>query len=173
MRFLFTKNGKIGSKLIRWGSGEDCSHFILGLDSPNKVLESRLGLGFTEDDYAGALARNTVVHCLEARVTPEQSQRLYASVYSHCAGKKYDENGLLWWAAVCLGRKLFGLPVPARNQWEDKGRFYCVEILKGSERLLHEMLGVPLALDMLTPGGLYRALLASPVVVESKYPPTE
>lgn len=166
MRFYFTKNNLIGSKAIRWGLDEDCSHFAFGSDNPYTILESRLETGFGKSNYESFHNRNSVVHCLEVHATPDQGRALYDRIVSNCAGKAYDQNGVLWWTWVAFTRKVFGRPKPTVNQWQDKHKFYCVEILIGVEDLLKEMLGVDVILSMMTPHDLFLKLKESPNVKE-------
>ena len=162
MKFLWTKNNKPGSKLIQWGLGEDCSHFAIEYDG--LVYESRLETGFSDSPLKDFLRRNTVVHTLahNASGTAALAVTLIKHVKDQCTGRDYDTNGIAWWTVWALKTKLFGGEPMTHNQWQNKHKFYCVEILKGSEQLIFDSLKVRINPSVQTPYGLFVAMSASP-----------
>jgi hypothetical protein len=166
MRFYFTKNGLPGSKAIMWGLGEDCSHLAIGFD--DFVIESRMGEGCGEAPKWEFLKRNKVVHTLTLKdPDPNWEASLLKSVRMNTKGKKYDKGAIAFWAAAALGKKLFGMAQPHKNPWGKKGEHYCVEILRGSEKILDGHLGTDLGkldLEMLSPYQAYLVLKKSPLL---------
>lgn len=159
--FLWTKNNLPGSKLIQWGLDEPVSHFAILSD--NVVLESRLETGYAMDSYEAFKKRNTLVYALKYNSSPGSAFQLelQKSIHEHCQGTSYDTNGVLWWAMAAIRRKIFGIKPPSYNQWQDKHRFYCVEILTGSEKIILDYLGVKVEPQVQTPYGLYLYLKRS------------
>lgn len=161
--FLFTKNGLIGSRLIRQALGDDCSHFAFYKDG--LVIESRMETGVQVSDYKKFLARNVVVHALHLKESDKVFEKqLWLSIEDHGQGRPYDGKAIAFWAAAVLANRWFNRPLPTSNKWGTMGSHTCVEILRGSERLVGDYLGVDLLareLEMTSPHMLYRTLRAS------------
>jgi hypothetical protein len=166
MKFYFTYNSLPGSRAIRRALGEDCSHFALAHNG--LVIESRMENGVRECSEFDFLSRNRVRHSLELKaVDHDFAGKLVASVKEHARGADYDPGAILFWAAAVLAKAWFNKPLPTHNKWGTAGRHTCVEILRGSEHMLGDYLGVALAgrdLEMTTPHGLYALLTKSPKI---------
>lgn len=162
MIFLFTKNNLIGSKAIRWGLGNDCSHFAIMFESPEAVYESRLESGCGRDTVAAFLKRNRVVHSLELTKTDSVFEKnLRDSLEKNSMNCRYDSGAILFWAIAALGKRLFGLPLPQKNPWGKGGEHYCVEIIRGSEHILDDYLGTDFSsvdIEMTSPHMAYLKL---------------
>ena len=89
---------------------------------------------------------------------------LYESIRQTTDGKKYDRGAIGFWAVAAIGKKLFGLPQPEKNPWGKRGEHYCVEVLRGSEKILDKYLGTSFAgrdLEMISPYQAYLILRES------------
>jgi len=165
MKFLWTKNNLIGSKAIRWGLGEDCSHFAIMFESPEAVFESRLESGCGRDTVSAFLKRNTVVHALEPVTKSVLFERdLFRSLEKNALNCRYDSNAIFFWAVAAFGKRLFGMPLPQKNPWGSRGEHYCVEIIRGSESLIDNQFGTEFGLvdvEMTSPHMAYKMLSAS------------
>jgi hypothetical protein len=136
MRILWTKSAHVGSKVIRWGWGEDCSHVAVAFGP--RVYESRLQTGVVETRLKDFLARNTIVHEWTLPFRPSEDAAAEVVIRAK-QGCRYDAKAILWWSVCALGRRAFGIGSTKHNQWGDRSQYYCVEILEG----LESMLGIP------------------------------
>ena len=117
MIFLWTKSNLVGSRLIRWGLDEPCSHFAVCFfeerGSTALVLESTLEHGSAPCWLGDFLTRNNVVHALQAPVESNRTaDDLMHRIGGRLQGRKYDRNGVLFWSAMALRRKMFGTKIP-------------------------------------------------------------
>jgi len=161
MIFLFTKNQKIGSQLIRWGLEDEVSHFALvdskHLTSSSLVLESTVSTGVRIIGMKEFLKHNEIVY---AFTIPEASEgehlRAFSTAHTQLHGKKYDIKGvsfLLLSVIICI--KLLGNDLPPENKWADKSDFYCSETLEATAVFLWKYTSINLdrySKQMLTPG---------------------
>lgn len=135
MRVLFTTNCSLGSRLIRWVTGETVSHVAISW-SDITYHSSMLGGGVNLVWTDTFLEHNTVV--AEVPWTPDGSLRTRLRTV---ANEGYD-----WVLLVTLGLRRLGLPVPlADNPYRD----ICTELVT------EHLLGIP---DKLTPGQLLARL---------------
>jgi len=174
VKFLWTKNNLIGSKAIRWGLGEDCSHFAIMFEAPEAVFESRLESGCGRDTLSAFLKRNTVVHCVVLKEKdPIFSGALLESLSKNALNCRYDKGAILFWAVAALGKRMFGMPLPQKNPWGKNGEHYCVEIVRGSEGILDQKLCTQFSkydIEMVSPHMAYEEIANSPLTKEIKWP---
>lgn len=133
MMFLFTKSKKIGSKAIRWALNEPCSHFAISFDESPKgygiVLHSHLaGVGLTwfkhfyaQNDIVGAFA-------IRGEIGLELEESIYQAIVNNSYGSKYDRSAFAYFCFAALRSKLFNIPLPRSNPWQDKRAYLCTEI---------------------------------------------
>ncbi len=140
MIILWTTNNMWGSRLIRWGFGDDCSHVAVQFGAT--VYESRLQDGVKSRGLSDFLSVNQVVH-RKVITWSATDESIAECIVKTKQGSRYDTKALLWWAVCALGRRITGR-VPAHNQWGDKDQFFCVEVLSG----LEGMLGLPGSIDL-------------------------
>jgi len=173
MIFIWTKNNLIGSKLIRWGLDEPCSHFAIcffeerGDSAP--VVESRLGHGAQPSWFGDFCDRNEIVHALQGpSISGREESSRFHSVSSQLQGRSYDKYGILYWVYAVSMRKFFGKKLPGKNQWGRNELVYCVEVLETMPIYLKE-LGVDLAdfdLEMTSPEMMYNMLIESQQLID-------
>lgn len=162
MIFLWTKSSLVGSKLIRWGLDEPCSHFAICFfenhGASALVIESRVETGVQPCWLGDFLGRNEIVHALHAPIENVKAEaKLFHQVGSRLQGRKYDKNSVAFWSAMALRRKFFGTKMPPRNEWGRSELVYCVEVLEAMPEYLTE-LGVALNLEMTSPEMAYNIL---------------
>ena len=135
--YLFSKNEKIGSKLIRWASlkeqlrlsKDEIPSHVAVLMNEEFVIESVLGKGVRMVPYQKWKQINQEVHKIPC-TTPERSSaevfRLLGSVW----GKPYDWRGILFfgWAFIIMminnDKRL-----PKKNPWQRDSHFFCSEFV--------------------------------------------
>lgn len=169
--FLFTKSGKIGSKLIRWGLNESSSHFAIGfdLDKSNRgvVFHSHftgLSIAWAADFLQSNVVVKRLVPALPLRGASEE--RLYQAVVRDY-GKPYDLRAFVFfgWRAVLW--KLFRRPFPKTNPLNTSGMI-CTEVAESIRHEIDDIFQVmlPFSGGMLTPNELYQKLKQSALLVE-------
>lgn len=135
--YLFSKNKKIGSKLISWGSSlykEDITELNNGIPSHVAVLfgdclviESTLATGVRLIPYNKWLEINEELYKLECphdfNILEEKKKDLLFEMW----GKKYDWFGILYFAKCMLKKYLFNTELPETNKWERENYFFCTE----------------------------------------------
>ena len=132
--YAFSKNNKIGSKLIRWFSGlllkkldNIPSHVALIVESDNLVMvyESAVFAGVRVVPLESWLSFNEICY-----VFPEKKvQKNVASIIASSWSKGYDYLGVLYFVVAFLNKKLFNKPFPDRNRWSSENRYFCTEIV--------------------------------------------
>lgn len=165
MIFLWTTSDQIGSRLIKWGLEEDCSHFALaffehrGRSAP--LIESKAAHGVKLRWLGDFLEHNKVVHALKF---PFESGKQQADLFHHTSseviGIEYDKRGIAYWAIAGALKKFFGRPIPMTNKWGRNEQLYCVEIIEAMEEFM-KTLGIDLNtfdLEMTSPHMAYHLL---------------
>ena len=167
MIFYWTKSEKFGSRLIRWGLEEDCSHFAVCFfeDSENpRVLESRLDSGFCDIQLSEFLGHGReIVHGLQFFDLGENETIIYNAMRESLKGAEYDSPAIVYWFFMGLARRLFRVALPPKNRWGKTEKVYCVEILQAIPGLLWE-LGVDIEsfdLEMTSPHMIFDELRGS------------
>lgn len=142
MIYYFTSNKLVGSRLIKWGLDDDCSHFAVGFWNHDYALivESTMGSGFRLSWLSDFKKRNKIVHALRYEVDNAFDGDHYKKICGHLHGSKYDYKGVLWWFVIGLLYKLKIITKEKldtiKNQWADRNSVYCVEVLKAQKEFL-------------------------------------
>ena len=166
MIFIWSTNEMIGSKIIRWGLSEPCSHFAIGFfetTSMATVLESRLSDGVSTVTYDSFKERNQIVHLLQADISYQDEINLFNWIYEATKGVKYDRKAILFWVFVGLKMKILGSELPPRNKFNDDEMLYCVEVLEELEEYLLSI-GIDISeidVSMVSPEMAYKLLKKS------------
>lgn len=130
MRLLFTKNNKIGSKLIRWGTEGDCSHFSVEFDG-TVILQSIMdgGVGITSTDHF--LKHNDIVHELKFDLPLQDEEAIWKPLVKKLVGNSsWDFKAGLYWALQVIKHRITGSEYPKNNKWDDAKKYMCVEVAK-------------------------------------------
>lgn len=130
MKLLWTKSNNIGSRLIQWGTGGDCSHFAVCFDDRpggyGLVFHSSM-VGANLDFLGSFQGNHQIVHCLEPSQELDE-EKIYLALVSRFNHKPYDKLAYLYFALRVLGLKLFRIPLPSRNIWGNKDFLLCTEM---------------------------------------------
>jgi hypothetical protein len=141
MRLLGTKSDAILSKLIRWASGDDCSHFAIHFEHLGMVLHSNLvGIHFDFETVFFAQNGLTVVHDVRREFTLDQEllalhefeqrleDRLTDKGGGGTSGSGYDFRAFAYQAWRLFLNRVFKKPIPFNNPWGTRDRFLCTEL---------------------------------------------
>lgn len=126
MRLVFTKSNLPLSKLIRWVTKEDCSHFLFVFDN-GLAFESNL-LGTRPVFFVPDERHFVIVHELKVSCPQEIEDKIWKSVINNYADRKYDYTGFLYLGLWILISRITGLKKPVRNKWSRKGTYFCDEL---------------------------------------------
>jgi hypothetical protein len=135
--YIFSRNKKIGSRLIAWASGllvKDLekvpSHMALLIeiqDFPDAfILESVLEAGVRIVPYSKWLEINEECYkipCKKQRTLEE----IFVWVHDYW-GKKYDWPGIAYFAWRFFLHLFFKLDFPKENAWQSDDRYFCNEL---------------------------------------------
>lgn len=133
--YLFSKNKKIGSRLISWASGllvKDLekvpSHvaLLISCDNLELVVESVLENGVRVIPYSVWKTINEECYKIEHDLNSDID---VASVISNVWGKKYDWLGVIFFALCFIGHLLFKIPFPKKNYWHSRNKYFCTEVV--------------------------------------------
>lgn len=141
--YLFSKNHKIGSKLIRWGTAflslstkKIPSHVALLIN--NKwVIESTLESGFRVISYNKWKSFNIELfklRCIQGRTFKEIKE-----LYKPLKNKKYDYLGVIYFSWRIALMKFLGIPKPKKNLFEHKDKYFCCEVISKMTGVSYEM----------------------------------
>ena len=139
---LFSRNEKIGSKLISWGTShlssfeKTPSHVALLINN-RWVHESTLDTGIRVLTYEKWKEINEEVYKHEYPI--EYSYDQIKAMYRDLKGRKYDWVGVLYFTWFVGMSKLFGGSIPKINKWEDPNKYFCCEVVGELARLEYSM----------------------------------
>lgn len=136
--YLFSRNEKIGSKLISRASGllvKDLekipSHIAMLLEFDNIeelfVAESTLESGVRIIPYSVWLQHNELCYkipCSES-IHPNKVFEIFNTIW----GKKYDWPGIGYFAICFVKHLLFRIDFPKENKWQSDDKFFCSEAI--------------------------------------------
>jgi hypothetical protein len=126
IRIMAVAGTTAGSKIIRWGVGEEASH--LAVEFPRgEVIHSTLG---------GTRKMSAVEFHEHYRVVKECSfpdgkdvAMVQALMWAGLQDRAYDRPAFVFFAWRAFMRKFFSVPFPKRNYWESKDLYLCVEVI--------------------------------------------
>lgn len=144
------------SRAIRWFFNEDCSHVAAVFDD-KLVIHSDL-FGISLKWLKTFHASHEVVHFIDYHVDLDLEEQIYQTFLNAYDGSGYDYKAFLYfsWRAMLL--KLFKIPLPSMNPYNQKNAFICTEILR---KLPPEITKISPTLDLavITPYMLFKILL--------------
>jgi len=141
--YLFSKNCKIGSKLISWGSKH------LAIDSDNVpshgailvnnrwVIESTIETGVRVISFTKWKKINII--CAKIEEPCHIPFSVIKIEFRNLQGCKYDRYGVLYSAIHVLLNKFFNIKVPQVNKWQNPDRYFCLEVLGRLNKMNYEM----------------------------------
>lgn len=155
MRLCWTKSKLPLSKIIRWVTGEDCSHFLIVLDDPEGglIFEANL-LGTHPAFYRTHKKAFTIVHEIDWPLTLEVENHVRAFAIKKFDGRAYDFLGVLYLGLRIGLHRMFGLAIPKKNKWAKHGAFYCDDLFDIMQ-IIPDLPKVHVTGRMITPHGLF------------------
>lgn len=153
VKYLFSKQDKIGSRLISWASGKLLPHInpvpshIAVLINNKFVFESTLDKGVHISFYNKWREKNNLLYLLNDTKQYDMSQ--IKGIYKPMIGKKYDYTGIMYFSIRFLLKFMFNYTIPSLNKWQNKNRYFCCEAVG-------ELLEIPY--EMRTPAKMYEEL---------------
>lgn len=167
MKLYWTKADTMGSRLIRWGLNEDCSHVVVRVDLADgpHYYQSTATSGVQECTFDEFTDTHDVVHELSLKEYHSAFEYAMSALLKKKAGKiPYDWKAISFWAIAAMAKRYWGRVPPRVNMWDETGANFCVEILEGSQVLFGEHLGVEFPwpnFSMTSPHRLYEFLSSS------------
>lgn len=130
--YLFSKNYKIGSKLISWGTKhltniEDVPSHVAILVNNRWVHESTLDSGVRVISYSEWLNINIEVKKITGKPT---EYRVIKNIFKDIKNKKYDWLGVTYLGLCLIPNKAFNVKLPAVNKWQDNDKYFCTEAVE-------------------------------------------
>lgn len=133
VHYLFSKNHKIGSKFICWGTKhlvkqEECSHIAI-LVNNRWVFESTLETGVRIVSYSKWKEINIEID----KIPCIQTHREYSEVkkiFKDIQNKKYDWPGILYLGFYIFLNKYFKINIPKINKWQNNDKYFCCEAVE-------------------------------------------
>ncbi len=128
---LFSKNDKLGSKLISWASSKTVSmcevpSHVAILVNKKWVFQSTLEKNVHIMSYKEWLTINEELYSVHISENFEFDE--IKTLFRSLEGKKYDWGGILFYAAAWTVNQVFGLKFPKKNLFQSKNRYFCCEV---------------------------------------------
>lgn len=135
--YIFSRNQKIGSKIIAWASGllvKDLekvpSHMAMLIEIENFpesfVLESTLESGVRIVPYKNWLEINE--ECYKITCQKERNLKEILTYVHEYWGKKYDWPGIAYFAWRFFLHLVFKVDFPEKNAWQSDDKYFCNEL---------------------------------------------
>jgi hypothetical protein len=174
MLFCFTATKQPLSRAVRWGLGEDCSHFALVFDERPEgyglVLHSDL-MGVRLCWWNEFQKTHQLVHVLRPKysLSLQQEESFYRAVISRFYGQPYDFRAFAYWAYCMALKKMANRPIPPVNAWGEPNAFLCTALAQALRDPVFQILKLNTLhtlpdFEMVSPHQLFLALCKSPVL---------
>jgi hypothetical protein len=133
LHFLFSRNHKLGSKLISWGTHslnprqEPTPSHIALLVNKRWVFESTLSDGVRIVSYKKWLEINEEVKCI-----PCYKQFTYVDIkceFKKLKKKRYDYFGVIYFGYRLVLLKALFIPLPKQNLFNASNKYFCSEAI--------------------------------------------
>lgn len=129
--YIFSKNTKIGSRLISWGTKHLAndktripSHGAILINN-RWVLESTLETGVRVLTYKKWLEINQELYKIPSDIT---DYTIIKNSYKQLKNKKYDWLAVIYLTFFVLLNKYFKVDIPKQNKWQSKNNYFCLEV---------------------------------------------
>lgn len=129
MKLIWTKTNTPFSAMIRFLTGDDCSHFAFVFESRSSGLmfESNL-LGTHPKFYQTALKHCTVVHEMNVPLSIEEEDEVWDTIVEKYDNKPYDYLGAFYLGIRRFLTRVFGFKKMSVNVLAKRGSFFCNEL---------------------------------------------
>lgn len=122
LQLYFTKSNKIGSKIIRWVTGEPCSHVAIQI---NDYFVAHMTLGGFRIEHIEQFSEHLTI---VSRIALDYPHEILMQQLGAYRSPGYDFKAILWLGCALLMRRLTGYRFNIkRNPWQDPHRFDCTE----------------------------------------------
>lgn len=162
MILMWTTSDRIGSRLIRFGTEEEASHFCLAFSINGEkqlLLQQEMG-GFEVLWLNKWLKTRRVVKALEPIDSSDRENRaLMAEILNRFSATEYDHGAFYYFAWRAALRRFFDIPLPPKNKWGSDRDPLCVGIAETIYKERPEWFKKkPSEFDIITPMGLYHLM---------------
>lgn len=135
VHYLFSRNEKIGSKLISWGTAHlepsvynTPSHIAI-LVNNRWVHESTLDSGVRVISYEKWLEINEEVEKI-ACIKETREYKEIKQIFKEIKDKDYDYFGVSYMGIHVASNKYFNTEIPETNKWENPDKYFCCEAVE-------------------------------------------
>jgi hypothetical protein len=145
VHYLFSKNNKIGSKIIRWGTAflepwveeEDVSSHTAVLLNEKWVVESTLDKGVRVISYKEWKKIN--IEIIKIKCYQNRNMEEIKNFYKPLKDKKYDWPGVIYFSYRIALKKMFNIDIPEKNKWNSNSKYFCSEVVGKMTNTSYEM----------------------------------
>lgn len=133
VHYLFSKNNKIGSKIIanqtnHLADKPETSHISIMVHN-RWIFESTLSTGVRVIPFVEWIKINEIVDIIPC----EKETREYSeikSIYKEIQNKKYDYAGILYLGFYIALNRYFGIKIPKKNKLQSDNKYFCCEAVE-------------------------------------------
>jgi len=125
MEILFVKSNKLGSRLIRYVTGEACSHVAIRLNE-HLVLHAKFS-GVDADLWESFKQDYEIVYRLEP-VEQVDTEKIIEKLALNYEGSHYDYAGFLYLGFYLIAKRL-GFSIGTKNAWAKGPNYMCTELV--------------------------------------------
>lgn len=151
MKIIFTRNGLLFSRFLRWGLKEPVSHMAIVFDE--KIVFHSNFKGVHIQWFETFKRSNEIVYEINIEMDLQQEEALYQKIITVNDGKSYDYMGLLYLIYRGIGHRFFNQPMPTNNKWASNNNYFCIELLS-----LFEQITIDTNLEVSSPYSVYKLL---------------
>lgn len=145
VHYLFSKNKKIGSKIIRAGTSylepsicfEKTPSHVAILIQERWVIESTMESGVRVIPYQDWLKINIEIN--KIKCTKQWTMEQIKSIYKPLKGLKYDYMGIIYFSYRIFLNRVFSMPIPQQNYYNHDDMFFCSEMVSKMTGVSYEM----------------------------------
>lgn len=139
IKYIFTRNDLIGSRLISGATkhkkqlGEETpSHFAILVDN-TWCIHSNFANGVHIEPFYYFKRKNDTIrafHKRDCKLSRIECRLLVDQIIEKAYGAKYDFLAIAFFTWRIFLRWAFNKPIPDKNKWEVKDKWFCNEILE-------------------------------------------
>lgn len=132
IHYLFSRNNKIGSKLIAWASGliihdlDKVPSHVAVLIGDSVVMESTLDSGVRMIPYSYWKIINEECYKIPCQQIERSEEEIF-NAFEKIFKCKYDWLGILFFTKCFIMHILFKASFPKQNRWQSDNKFFCTE----------------------------------------------
>lgn len=138
IKYLFTNSDLIGSRAISGFThykfqkpSETPSHFAILYGS--FVFHSNFADGVHIEPYYFFKKKNKTVRAFQKRgckLSKIECELMFEQLIERAYGRKYDYWAVLYFAFRIILKRLFNKPIPDKNKWDVKNKWFCNELFE-------------------------------------------